>query len=80
MEVPGEIPGDSGRLPAEAATEAATAETASEDVSLDLLRDAQKVPPAFALLLQQNRNDLSATFSSLLSAGDRESETKSEVS
>ena len=62
---------------AEAAAEAAAAET-SEDVS-DLLRDAQKVPSAFALLLQQNRNDLSATFSSLLS-GDRECETKSEVS
>ena len=56
---------------------AAAAET-SEDVS-DLLRDAQKVPPAFALKLQQNRNDLSATFSSLLS-DRRESLIKSEVS
>ena len=48
------------------------ATASSGDVS-DLLRDAQKVPPAFALKLQQNKMDLSATFSSLLSP-------KSEVS
>ena len=57
--------------------EAAAAASGADDVS-DLLRDAQKVPSpvasssAFALKLQQNKHDLSATFSALLMSGGRD--------
>ena len=63
-------------IPASGA-ETAAAASGADDVS-DLLRDAQKVPSpvasssAFALKLQQNKHDLSATFSALLMSGGRE--------
>ena len=62
-------------IPASGAETAAA--SGADDVS-DLLRDAQKVPSpvasssAFALKLQQNKHDLSATFSALLMSGGRD--------